>query len=324
MPERPLPIRTPEASNLPQFKFAYVVHDGLKRANETWEMIKDCDIILQEEVSYSEDERNSKERMVALATNKSGRSKEDLLRLCLLPKRPRSWHHLMLAKIIESGKELHYIDVLHDSPAIKIRRIADILREKSLDLLHKGQPLLSVGVLEKSVEKYALSNRMRTEAVLTQILQLRNKEGKNWNGKRIGVVQGAVHEPTSIAFKTVFPEYLVENEVMETCSPALDDAVMKKELFPDRRVDQMKLIITLFSDGIIYNYLKLLNPKKNDSIICDLADKIGVSLTPEEVDQYWQMIIAADGKRDECQDRMWDVANAIGKKWKSKQTGLNG
>lgn len=315
MPERPLPIRTPEASNPPRFKFAYVVHDGLESANQTWEMIKDCDIILQEEVCQTEDQRISMEKLIALATYKSDPSP---LRQHFLSNRQKDWGYSILANAIETGKEFHYIDVSDDSPEIKMLRAAEILLKQSFTLLWSGSPMDGIQYLERSMEKFALSNRLRTQVVLIQIRQLREMRGKRWNGKRIGIVQGAAHEPAFETFKSVFPGYEAEKEVMKRISPILTGAMMEKERFPDRKIDQSVLIKIMFSDGVIQNFLGLIFPEKEPLTLNRLSDKIVSELTATELVQYWQTIVDSGGRKNFSTKIVWRVAGEIVEKHASK------
>lgn len=323
MLEKLHPGQTVEAPTPPQFKFVYVIHHELESASETWEMVKDCDIVLREETGSTEEERVKVEKMIALATYKPESATGSALRNLFLSEREKGWGSSIIANAIEAGKEFHYIDALDGSPAIKMLRDAEILFRGSFTLLWLGQPLDGVEFLEKSVEKFALSNRLRTETVLVQIRQLIEQRGKRWNGKRIGIVQGAAHEPAFETFKANFPGYEAEKEVMNSFSPVLLGTIMEKELFPDKKVDQNNLVKIMLSEGIIRTYLGVTKPKKDDVTMCRLADKIVAELTPWEIDQYWQTIIESDGKRNGSFERLWKMAGIICLKYELKKPGLN-
>lgn len=307
----------------PEFKFAYVNHSK-EYADEAWNMVKDCDVILQEEVHDSKEEREKMEKMIAIATFRPRSPVGSALREYFCSKREEDWGCFLVANAIEMGKEFHYVDVLEPSPEIELLNDASEIHKQSLETLEKGKPLTAITLMEKSVEKYALSDRLRSQAILTQVRELVEMRGKKWRGKRIGIVQGAIHQPLSETFQTAFPGYKVKKETTRLVPPVILSTVMEKELYPEKPVDQNKLKRVMFADGILFNYLIVLNPKVDETELCHVAEAIETSLSDEEVDGYWQRIIKFDGKKNRCLDAMWDVAVDICTKFESKQTGLNG
>lgn len=314
-----------EIERKPHFKFVYVEHEGLANAKAAWEEIKDCDIILQEEVGLSEDEKSMWEKMVALATYKPELPEGARLREKFLSRKESHFGYFLIANAIESQKEFHFIDAPAGSPAFTLSKNASTFLTGSFILLRHGRSPEAVKYFEKSVEKYAESFRQRTKVILEQIHGLTQKAGYKWGGKKIGIAQGAGHEGTHDMFNQVFPGYNSE-KILTTPMATMFlflKIIKKRELFPAEQVDKTEIKRIMLSTGLLFPYLQVLRPNEKENDLHCLSDQIVSLLIPETVEEYWGIIENGEELGKNPVETSYRIAYTMAKNYGLEEPRLN-
>lgn len=284
--------RDKSAENLalyPKFKFVYALHDGPINGELTWSELKDCDIILAEEVGQTEEAKTRREGQIRLATRLSWLPSGSDARKIFMDRKNLAWGDYIVAKAIETKKEFHYIDIRGDSPIRAIGNDAKRLYSVSHDKFRRCEGGDALTTLGQSLDKYVEANSLRTKVVIWQIGELM-RASKGWQGKKIGVAQGAAHAASFRAFKETFPELVVSqtDAVPADMRILLVDVLKARELDPSAKTDVLMRKRILLSGGLLAPYLYVIKPdEKQDDLNC-LADKIVSGLTPAEIEDYWE------------------------------------
>lgn len=184
----------------PKLKFFYVGHD-LKDAGDVWQKAKDCDVILLEMPGLAPGRRQELESQIALAT-RSNRSPDDQERRdYFLSRRNKNFSTAITAYCIENGKEFHLVDAEQENESER-------LDSQSIDKFQEAKKYLLLGNIDGALENYidyiqlySQSAAIRERLVMSQIMELEESRQNEWNGKRVGIIQGLEHTPTYHAYK---------------------------------------------------------------------------------------------------------------------------
>ncbi|HJY98302.1 MAG TPA: hypothetical protein VJ227_01160 [Patescibacteria group bacterium] len=283
----------------PKLKFFYVEH-GPGDAETIWEKVKDCDVILIEAFGDTEESRLEEEKVIASAT-RPGNDMERSRVLAFLTKAGEETDILsaITANCIKYGKELHFVDAYRGSEA-------DNLLEQAKKNLDDSVARLRLGEMDLALDKYkeylkfdARADALRERTVVRQVMQLEEARQYDWQGKTIGIIQGAAHTPTYHEYKKVGPNPNTEKIMPKPIylyGPA-GEIARRYRRHPNTHIPTIEIKRAFIEDLLIIP--EIITREGSVSDFLSESNKITRKMSRRDVENYWQILRGTGSSRQQ-------------------------
>lgn len=292
----------------PEIKFLYVEHE-VEKFDQIWEKTKNADIVLLENVGTDPEYEKLLINIVKLA--RTNRDERIATMLPLIDNDKLIYR--FAGKAIKEGKEIHLIDIPEGGSGEEEFEASKKLSEKSIALFHDGEIEKSFEKFCESIGLYAESNGKREDYTIEQIEELVEKNKDKWKGKKIVVIQGAIHTPVYHGFRKRHKKHRVRREFvrMPYSYSVVSELERRKRFFPQKPLHQTEYLRAYLSNILLFT--ELYNGRGySDDKAFGLSSKIARRLTEEEINDYWSRILkeekqaktTSNGKVDQKDDHL--------------------
>lgn len=256
------PSSSPEAvRGETRVRFLNIRH-GVEHVEQVWGMVKDADIIYIERVGGGKFLRSVYERVLNLAaSNRSSIFDPFRNQFQEFHEVIDTWSSKIAAKAIKAGKSIRFIDVSEGGSGFKEVNQAVKKDEQFSKLINEGDATGAFAVFQSFVDDMVVSTSQRDEYTLKQLRE-EIERGRIGNGRKIVIIQGALHSAVYHKFKNLFPEVKTEREFPEMpFRYGLIYSLIRSRIFhPDKNISQEDYLRACL-DAIIQPSLKMLVPE---------------------------------------------------------------
>ncbi|KKU09660.1 MAG: hypothetical protein UX13_C0034G0007 [Candidatus Woesebacteria bacterium GW2011_GWB1_45_5] len=275
-----------ENPRYPEVRFIQIYHES-ENAYNVWKEARKADVILLEFVGDSKLKREFKENYINFVSGLKRDWQKQLMRQPISDK--YDFFDIFMRNIIDSGKEVRYIDFAGDSKIAKKVKVVDDNFEKALSLFWSGCFDLAYEKHKAAILENTLLLRIRDPYVAGQIRELIDSNTSRWQEKKIAVIQGAYHAETYRIFKRENPRIPSSRTFMA------DRFVFGLEYEAGLRLLRGNGDIEgLIKRDFISNYLiyKLGRPEKAKLESFVLREKVVRAMTDAEVESVFEELAA--------------------------------
>jgi hypothetical protein len=182
--------------------FLNIEHSDLK-ADAVWEMAKDADIILIENTSPTDTERNN----LNIILNRVNKLSDSPARSGLIEnlRSEGDFFSKIAANVIKYRKEMYMVDSPPGGPGHNESETSEQDSNMSLKEFIRGRYDSSFNFFRKSINEKVLSIQIRDRLVTDQLKKLLKDNEEKWRDKKVVVIQGMIHTGTYHMFKREEP-----------------------------------------------------------------------------------------------------------------------